>query len=276
MIQRKQVLCIPKQATLEHQGIFSTSSSQQSLVPLHLRSEINRTETNYTSKPQPVTSTMRASTFLSGLLLLPASLIAAAEAVAPAVAPAPPQAPLPPPPSAKTYKLTIYTQPLTSHASLSRYEKLAKITYTHSSNANLTTISDYQPPSFLSPPVLAATDAVKLGFYSGGIGDEETWHGVLTAAGNFERGVNKTLKLFLDEGGRVWHLGFSATPIAVVGGKAGKGGKGEGVKEEGDKLNVEFVLPNKGLPPALNKPVVVNKEGKAEGEEEEQKSFIQK
>lgn len=85
------------------------------------------------------------------------------------------------------------------------------------------------------------------------------------------------MKLHLDAEGKVWHIGFSASPKEY----APKGeAKGKGVKASEDEvveeIAVVLVPANPGPKVQVNKPVVVNKEtGKPEGEAEE-KTFLQK
>lgn len=229
-------------------------------------------ETYQTSKGI-TTTTMRASSLLSSLLLLPAALASAAAADT--------QEPLNPITAEKTYKISIWTQPLIEVANLARYEKLAKIVYTYPSLN--TTVNDYDLPSFTvpetpgGPALLADDEVVKLGFYSGKIGDEETWHGIATAAGSFKANRKKTLKLHLDGKGKVWHVSFTSVPKAVEPVAKGKKAAAVGeVKHERDTLHVELLPVNKGAEPHLNKPVVVNKDGKPDVPEEEPKSFLQK
>lgn len=231
-------------------------------------------ETRQTSRGI-ITITMRASSLLSSLLLLPAALASAAAAAADT------QEPLSPIAAETTHKISIWTQPLIQVANLARHEKLAQIVYTYPSLN--TTVNDYALPAFAAPEIpggpalLADDEVVKLGFYSGKIGDEETWHGIATAAGSFKADKKKTLKLHLDAKGEVWHVSFTSVPKVVE--PVAKGKKAaavEEVKHEGDTLHVELLPVNRGAEPHLNKPVVVNKDGKPDVPEEEPKSFLQK
>ena len=212
---------------------------------------------------------MRPSALLSSLLLLPAAL-----ASTPADRSQTPLAA-----TTKTYKISIWTQPLHEHPDLSHHEKLAKIIYTYP--ALNSTIDYYDTPSFLIPAApgkpapLAGDDIVKLGFYAGKIGDEDVWRGIVTAAGLFAGDRQKTLRLHLDAEGKVWHVGFHSVPKTADAAVKGKKAAADQEGAESDALHIELLPANEGPQPHLNKPVVINKEGKPEGGVEE-KTFLQK
>lgn len=139
---------------------------------------------------------------------------------------------------------------------------LAQISYDpHAATAEL---SSYTPPTGAYTP----EHLLKLGILTPGPvknGQEGEWHGILTSAASFDTQYKKTFTLWVDERGEVYHVGFSTSARA-------NGGQGEADKDE---VAVEVVKRSAGPVPALNRPVVLNAEGKLDGKEPE-KSFLQK
>lgn len=214
-----------------------------------------------TLTPSFASTTMRPSSLLSTLLLLPATLASASAASEPQQQPLTPES---------THTLDLYTQPLGLSTSTPPAH-LAKITYTYPSlNASL---SSYTPPSSLSD----VDSILKLGFYDPSTRAPENWHGIATSTSLFAASQKKTIKLHLDAEGKVWHIGFSASPKES---QVSAKGKGKGVKASEDEVTEEIAVVLVPAAPGpkvqVNKPVVVNKEtGKPEGEGEE-KTFLQK
>lgn len=198
---------------------------------------------------------MKATNLLSSLLLLPATLLTTAAATAD-------QNKVPITNSDKTTTLSVYTQPLNSaHSS-----KLASITYTYPSlNAS---VSDYTNPVF-SP---ADDSVVRLGFYASSLhgADESAWHGTVTSQSALSDGPKK-LKLYLDDKGDVWHLSYSSLPTTTTTTTTTKT-----TTAGHETLHVELVPLQKGPQPHLNKPIVLNNQGKPAADQEDQKSFLQK
>ncbi|KAF2748073.1 hypothetical protein M011DRAFT_476702 [Sporormia fimetaria CBS 119925] len=86
------------------------------------------------------------------------------------------------------------------------------------------------------------------------------WHGVVASAAGFEPEYKKKFTVHVDEKGEPYHVGFSTGPRVT-----------------GDDTETEVVIAKRGAgpQPALNKPVVLNAEGKMDGKEPE-KTFLQK
>ncbi|KAF1352567.1 hypothetical protein BDV97DRAFT_284538, partial [Delphinella strobiligena] len=133
---------------------------------------------------------------------------------------------------------------------------LAKIAYTYPSlNATLTA---YTPPVAPSNSESDTDHILKLGFFAPSTTGQEIWHGILTSPSLFASSQKKMLKLHLDPQGAVWHLGFSV----------------EGSDEDAE-ITIVLVPATPGPKVQVNRPVVADKDGKAEGEGEE-KTFLQK
>ena len=145
--------------------------------------------------------------------------------------------------------IDIFAWPLSAPKS----QPLAKISYT-STNATV--------KSYTTPKVPTGDDIVRIGFYHA----SGAWSGIATAAENFNPGKEKKLLLNVNTAGEIYHLGFKARDIETVGRK--------NVKAK-DELAVELVKMARGPTPVLNKPVVLNAEGKLDDKEPE-KTFLQK
>lgn len=85
-----------------------------------------------------------------------------------------------------------------------------------------------------------------------------SWRGVVTAASSFAEQYKKKFVIHIDEKGEPYHVGF-----------------GTSARGSGEEVEVEVVKRAVGAQPALNKPIVLNADGKVESKEPE-KSFIQK
>lgn len=144
--------------------------------------------------------------------------------------------------------------------SASKSHSLAKISY---NNANAT-IKSY------TPPTIPSTDEIlRIGFHR----PSGSWSGVATAASNFQPGKDKKVQLHLNRAGELFHVGFVANDLPSSS-KSGKGRQGKGGDAE-DVLGVEVVRVQQGSGPHLNKPVVLDAEGKVPQKEAE-KTFLQK
>jgi hypothetical protein len=84
------------------------------------------------------------------------------------------------------------------------------------------------------------------------------WRGVVTSAASFEEQYKKKFTIHVDEKGEPYHIGF---------GTSARGG--------GNEVEIEVLKKAAGPRPALNKPIVLNQDGKL-ATEEPQKSFLQK
>lgn len=145
--------------------------------------------------------------------------------------------------------IDIFAWPLSD----SKSQTLAKVSYT-STNATI--------KSHSAPEIPTGEDVVRIGFYH----SSGSWSGVATAAENFNPGKEKKLLLNVNTAGEVYHVGFKAHDVVTNGKK--------GVQPQ-DEMAVEIVKMARGPSPVLNKPVVLNAEGKLD-EKEPEKTFLQK
>jgi hypothetical protein len=149
--------------------------------------------------------------------------------------------------------LTLYAWPLDAASP----SPLASIVLSHSQT---TTNLVASVRSFTPPPLPQADD----GLIRIGLLDPSTnaWSGVATSAKSLAADVKKKISLHMDKNGNVYHVGFSAS-----------------AKAAGEKADVvvEVVSMAAGPEPLLNKPVVLNAEGKVDTPNpEDNKSFLQK
>jgi hypothetical protein len=103
---------------------------------------------------------------------------------------------------------------------------------------------------------------VRIGFHHPQTG---SWSGIATSAANFAEGKDKKIQLLLNEQGEVYHVGFKTSDWPT----SAKGGS----KKDG--ISVEVVPMKPASTIQLNKPVVLNADGKLAGQPEE-KTFLQK
>jgi 5-hydroxyisourate hydrolase-like protein (transthyretin family) len=136
--------------------------------------------------------------------------------------------------------------------SASKSQTLAKISY----NTTHATVKSYN-----APKIPAGDEIVRIGFnHQGG-----SWSGVSTASSNFAPGKAKSIQLHVNQQGQLYHVGFKASDI----GQSIAKGQGK------DDVQVEVVKMQQGPSPHLNKPVVLNADGKVDDKEAE-KTFFQK
>jgi hypothetical protein len=113
------------------------------------------------------------------------------------------------------------------------------------------TLSSYTPPtgSYTADHLLRV-----------GLSDPKSgaWRGIVTSAASFADQYHKKFIVHVDEKGEPYHVGF-----------------GTSAKRSGDEVEVEIVKRSSGPQPVLNKPIVLNAEGKIDSKEPE-KSFLQK
>ncbi|KAL1301796.1 hypothetical protein AAFC00_005991 [Neodothiora populina] len=230
---------------------------------------------------------MRPSTLFSALLLaIPATLARSApNSKTPQQEQQQQQQQQRPPPAAlpqTSHKLTVYTQQASTKA------KLLEVSYLFPSLN--TTIESYTPYSQTSNAVTTTTaDIVKLGFYgppSSADKKQSLWHGIATSPESLSfsssssatssqkkpaEDARRTIKIYLDDRGEPWHIGFSAATATD---------STSTTATTSDGLKIQLVSLNKGPQPILNKPIVVSKDGKkgtGKGDdEEEEKTFLQK
>ena len=84
------------------------------------------------------------------------------------------------------------------------------------------------------------------------------WRGVVTSAASFTKQYKKKFVIHIDDKGEVYHVGF-----------------GTSARGTGDEVEVEILKKVNGPKPALNKPIVLNADGKLDTAEPS-KSFLQK
>lgn len=148
-------------------------------------------------------------------------------------------------------QIDIFAWPLSAPKS----QTLAKLSY--NSESETATVLSYKAPALPS-----ADEIVRIGFNHPTTG---RWSGIATAASNFADGKDKKLQLLLNEQGDVYHVGFKTSEWP----SSSKGGSKK------DDMTVEVVPMKTGSTIHLNKPVVLNAEGKLDNKEEE-KTFLQK
>lgn len=171
--------------------------------------------------------------------------------------------------------IDIYAWPVNAASPIST--PYASISYTSTSpNGTLTNFNrDVSLPQ--------DSTLVRLGYYTSAAKSAQSWSGIAVPASNFQSDTEKTLRLWVDGAENVYGLNFAgvvpAAPPKVPKGKKAKKDKKkkaepvEQVKRE--ELVVEVVRQVAGPKPVLNRPVVLNAEGKVE-EKTEEKGFFQK
>jgi hypothetical protein len=175
-------------------------------------------------------------------------------------------------------QLTVYAWPVSAATPVSLAEiKLSSAASTPSSSSSdyplSATLLKYTPPSI----TLSKDQLVRIGLYD--VSTQE-WIGSGTSALSFAPGYDRKILLHLDESGKVFHVGFTAMAAQLAGAKEEKTKSGKksskNVQEVKGETTVEIVLSSPAPQPELNKPVVLSPEGKAEGQEEDNRSFLQK
>ena len=113
------------------------------------------------------------------------------------------------------------------------------------------TLTSYTPPtgSYSSDHLL------RIGFTDPKSG---AWRGIVTSAAGFSEKYSKKLVVHIDEKGEPFHVGF-----------------GTSARRTAKEVEVEIVKRGIGPRPVLNKPIVLNADGKIE-EKEPEKTFLQK
>lgn len=156
--------------------------------------------------------------------------------------------------------LTIYSAAVPSAVKPAPFLQL---TYDPSTLA--ATVESYTPPkdSNAQTPI---NSLHRIGIYDA----ESSWHGVVTSSASFAEQYKKHIKLYVDEKGEVFHVGFSTS---------GRGAKPDAARKAtsaaDEEVVIEIVSRNPGPEAYLNKPVKLSPEGKME-EKEPEKSFLQK
>jgi hypothetical protein len=126
---------------------------------------------------------------------------------------------------------------------------LAQIEY--DADQSVGTLSSYTPPT----GSYASDHLLRVGLQDTGSG---AWRGIVTSAASFADEYHKKFVIHVDEKGEPFHVGF-----------------GTSAKRAGGDVEVEIIKRSSGPKPVLNKPIVLNAEGKIDSKEPE-KSFLQK
>ncbi|ORY14799.1 hypothetical protein BCR34DRAFT_479039 [Clohesyomyces aquaticus] len=153
---------------------------------------------------------------------------------------------------ASTVTVYVHSLPGSDHsvsAPLPTPIPLAQIDYDVSTSTG--TVSSYTPPT----GSYNADHLLRIGLSDSKSGH---WRGVVTSAASFAEEYKKKFTIHVDEKGEIYHIGF-----------------GTSAKGAGEEVEVEVIKRASGPKPLLNKPVVLNAEGKLEGKEPE-KTFLQK
>ncbi|KAK6435086.1 hypothetical protein LTR95_008732 [Oleoguttula sp. CCFEE 5521] len=138
--------------------------------------------------------------------------------------------------------------------SAAKPQALTKIAY----NSTTATVKTYK-----TPLISADEQIVRIGFFHP---DSSTsWNGIATSASNLAPAKDKTLQILLNTDGVIYHVGFAAFESPVA---SRSGAKGDG-------LRVEVVPMRPGPVVHMNKPVVLDAEGKL-ADKEPEKTFLQK
>ena len=151
--------------------------------------------------------------------------------------------------------ISVYVWPMTE----SKPRVLAEVTYDpHSLSASTKKYHNLSP--------LPSDYLVRVGLYNP---KTTEWSGIVTSGSYFRDSYAKTIVLHLDHEGHPFHVGFG---VSASSGEKPSDGKKPGVDKN---LKVTVKPPVQGPQPHLNKPVVLNQDGKVE-EKEPEKSFFQK
>lgn len=126
---------------------------------------------------------------------------------------------------------------------------LAQIDY--DADASTGTLTSYTPPT----GSYSLEHLLRIGLTDSKSG---SWRGVVTSAASFAEEYKKKFVVHVDEKGEPYHVGF-----------------GTSARGKGEEVEVEVVKRGAGPKPVLNKPIVLNAEGKLESKEPE-KTFLQK
>lgn len=113
------------------------------------------------------------------------------------------------------------------------------------------TISSYTPPTGSYNP----DHLLRVGLSDPGSG---SWRGIVTSAASFAEQYHKKFVIHVDEQGVPYHVGFGTSAMKA-----------------GQEVEVEIVKRSPGPQPVLNKPIVLNADGKIDSKEPE-KTFLQK
>lgn len=152
-----------------------------------------------------------------------------------------------------THSVTLFAWPL----SAGQPQKLAEISYDPSG------LTASKILSYAAPALSKQDSLVRVGI------QRPQWAGIATSASSFKEEYQKRITLHVDEKGEVWRVGFGAavkttSPTSKI------------RPDEEDDFVVEIVKPSPGPRPVLNRPVVLDAEGKLAEQKEPEKTFLQR
>ena len=166
---------------------------------------------------------------------------------------------------AKTSSADTFTHSTTLHGwPLSSKLPSPFLTIGYNPTTNAYKATDYKPPA-LPPSTIPEDDEThltRIGLYDA---KSKHWSGVLAHSSVFHPGQKRTVTLHLDERGEVQHVGFHAFPVISTSSAA----------ERESEIEVVLQKAQIGPEPHLNKPVMVDAEGK-EPEVVVEKTLLQK
>jgi hypothetical protein len=153
-------------------------------------------------------------------------------------------------PVAVASSVTLYVSPVAADAAaIASPVPLAHIEY--DADQSTGTLTSYTPPT----GAYTEDHLLRIGLTDPASG---SWSGIVTSAASFSGKYHKKFVIHVDEKGTPFHVGF-----------------GTSAKGSGEEVEVEIVQRAAGSKPVLNKPIVLNAEGKIDSKEPE-KSFLQK
>lgn len=142
-------------------------------------------------------------------------------------------------------------------------QHLAQVSY-NAANASAAVVS------WKAPSISIADNALlRIGL------QKPDWTGILTSAAALSPEYKKTLVLHADAQGAIYGIGFGAEPRATSEAEKQSRNKNGAVEDE-DVVEVKVEKVQAGPAPFLNKPVVLDEKGKLAGQEEPEKTFLQK
>ncbi|KAF2997555.1 hypothetical protein E8E13_000669 [Curvularia kusanoi] len=155
-------------------------------------------------------------------------------------------------PFAVASTVTLYVSPLPASEGTAVVPSAVPIAHVdYDADQSVGTIASYTPPT----GSYSEDQLLRVGLTDPKTG---TWRGIVTSAANFADQYHKKFVVHVDEKGEPYHVGF-----------------GTSAKGTGKEVEVEIVKRSPGAKPVLNKPIVLNAEGKLE-EKEPEKTFLQK
>jgi hypothetical protein len=169
--------------------------------------------------------------------------------------------------------ITIYVYPIhsthpdrSSLSALPTPTPLAQIAF--DASTSLASLKSYTPPTGAYTP----SHFLRIGLYDPATSE---WKGVVTSAASFTNEYRKKLILHVDESGDVYHVGLATSGWGKTNINGDSNGEGKGAEGKVEEIDIEVVRRTQAPQPTLNKPIVLNAEGRLEGKEPE-KTFLQK